>query len=57
MRLYVGMDLHSNNCYTGVLDDQSQKVFSRKLPNDRKKILSALLPYKERIEGIVVEST
>jgi len=57
MRLYVGMDLHSTNCYTGILDDQNHKVFSRKLPNDRKHILSALLPYKERIEGVVVEST
>ena len=48
MKLYVGMDLHSTNCYTVVLDDQSHKVFSRKLPNDREQILAALLPYKER---------
>lgn len=57
MRLYVGMDLHSTNCYTGILDENGQRSFSRKLPNDKAKVLSALVPYQSEIVGVVVEST
>lgn len=57
MRLYVGMDLHSTNCYAGILNEGSKKILSCKLPNDRARIISALAPYKENIEGIAVEST
>jgi len=57
MRLYVGLDLHSTNCYTAVLDETGKRQLSCKLPNDKKKILSALAPYHEEIEGVVVEST
>jgi len=57
MRLYVGMDLHSTNCYTGIIDETSRVVFDRKLPNDRQRILSALAPYKEQVAGLAVEST
>jgi len=57
MKLYAGMDLHSSNCYTGIIDERSKKQFSRKLANDKRRILSALAPYKEDIEGIAVEST
>jgi transposase len=57
MRLYVGMDLHSTNCYTGILDEEDTPRLSRKLPNDRSKIVSALAPYRKEIVGIAVEST
>src|SRR3972149_6790146 len=57
MRLYVGMDLHSTNCYAGILNEGSKKILSCKLPNDRARIISTLAPYKENIEGIAVEST
>lgn len=57
MRLYVGMDLHSSNCYTGIIDENSKKLFGRKITNDQRKIISALSPYKENITGIAVEST
>lgn len=57
MRLYVGMDLHSTNCYTGIIDEAGNKRLGCKLANDRGKILSALLPYREEIAGIAVEST
>ena len=33
MGLYVGMDLHSTNCYTGIIDEEEKPQFSRKLPN------------------------
>ena len=57
MGLYVGMDLHSTNCYTGIIDEEEKQRFSRKLPNDKAKIISALAPYQNEIEGVVVEST
>lgn len=57
MKLYVGLDLHSTNCYTAVLAADSKRVLSRKIPNQKEKIISALAPYKENIESVAVEST
>jgi len=57
MGLYVGMDLHSSNCYTGIIDESSKRILTRKLANEKRKIISALAPYKKDIEGIAVEST
>jgi len=50
MKLYAGIDLHSNNSYV-VLS------YKKRLANDAKVIVGALAPYHERITGIVVEST
>lgn len=57
MDLYVGIDLHSSNSYIGILNKDAERIMSRRLPNDREKILMALLPYREYIRGIAVEST
>jgi hypothetical protein len=57
MDLYVGIDLHSSNSYIGILNKDLERVMSRRLPNERKKILMALSPFKERISGIAIEST
>ena len=57
MKVYVGMDLHSTNCYTGILDEEENRVYGHKLANDKGAILSALSPYKKEVAGIVVEST
>lgn len=57
MSLYVGIDLHSSNSYIGVIDKQMEKIMSTRVPNDKDKILMAILPYRERIEGIAIEST
>ena len=57
MGLYVGMDLHSTNCYTGIIDEEGRKRLGQKLANDRSRIVSALSPYREEIVGIAVEST
>jgi len=57
MSLYVGIDLHSSNSYIGVLGKDSEKIMSRRLPNDKEKILMALSPFKEQIRGIAIEST
>ena len=57
MPLYCGLDLHSNNTYAVVIDDQDVAVFERRLPNDLKTIVAALEPYREEIAGVAVEST
>jgi len=57
MKLYTSFDLHSNNSYLGIKDENGKPVFRKKLPNDPEVILNALKPYKNDIVGIVVEST
>ena len=57
MKLYGGIDLHSNNSVTALLDEEDKVVYRRRLPNDLKLVLAELEPHKEAIEGLVVEST
>lgn len=57
MKLYAGVDLHSNNNYLGIIDRKEKVVFKKKLPNELSMILEELKPYREEIEGIAVEST
>ena len=57
MRLYCGIDLHSNNCYVVVLDEQDRVVYRGRLRNDLRLILQELAPFREQLVGIAVEST
>ena len=57
MALYAGMDLHSTNTYLGIMDDKYKRVFKKRLRNDLPLILSTLEPFREDLNGIVVEST
>ncbi len=57
MRLYTAFDLHSNNSYLGIIDENGKRIFKRKLANDPESILDALKPYQEDVAGIAVEST
>lgn len=57
MGYFVGIDLHSNNSYIGIIDNQDKRIAERKLPNDLTKILTTLSPYRKKIKGVVVEST
>ena len=57
MKLYVGIDLHSNNNYVGILDSKDKKVFKKKLPNELPVVLKTLEPFRKEVQGIVVEST
>jgi transposase len=57
MKLYGGIDLHSNNSVIVVLDEQDKVVYRRRLANDLELVLSELAPFKEAIAGLVVEST
>lgn len=57
MKLYTGIDLHSNNSFVVVSDENDKCLYQKRLGNDLTLILNALLPYQDSIEGVVVEST
>jgi transposase len=57
MKLYGGIDLHSNNCVVVLLDEEDHVVYEKRLANDLGYLLLELAPYQGRIEGVVVEST
>jgi transposase len=57
MKAYAGIDLHSSNNYVGIIDEQDQRLYQKRLPNRLEHILQALEPFKESLEGVVVEST
>jgi transposase len=57
MKHYGGIDLHSNNNYLEILDENDKRVCKKKLPNELSEVLSVLRPYKKKMAGIVVEST
>nr|VFJ46163.1 MAG: Transposase [Candidatus Kentron sp. DK] len=57
MKLYGGIDLHSNNSVIALLDEKDRAVHQKRLANDLKLVLQTLAPYRESIEGLVVEST
>ena len=57
MEAYAGIDLHSSNSYIGIIDEQDQRHFGKRLPNSLTHILMALEPFKKDLEAVVVEST
>jgi transposase len=57
MKLYGGIDLHSNNNVVALLDEEDRAVYRKRLPNEARAVLEALAPYREAVEGLVVEST
>jgi transposase len=57
MKVYAGIDLHSSNNYLGVIDEQDRRLYEKRLPNDLGTVLLALAPFKNDLEGVVVEST
>jgi len=57
MKTYAGIDLRSSNNFIGILDEQGQRLFGKRLPNDLDSVLTNLEPYKTELEAVVVEST
>ena len=57
MTVYVGVDLHSNNNYVGIVNEDNGVLFKKKLPNDLGTVLSVLEPFRKDMAGIAVEST
>lgn len=50
MKLYGGIDLHSNNNVMAIVDERDRVVYQKRLPK-------RLAPYQSELEGLVVEST
>jgi len=57
MKLYGGIDLHSNNSVINLIDENSIVVLKKRIANNLKTILLLLEPYRDAIAGLVVEST
>lgn len=57
MKLYSGIDLHSNNSVVSIIDEEDRVVAERRLSNDLELILAFLAPYRDALVGAVVEST
>ena len=57
MTLYCGIDLHSNNHYVCVIDDNDQRLLERKLDNDSRALIAVLSEYKDELLAIAIEST
>ncbi len=57
MKLYAGIDLHSNNSVLAIIDEQDRVVFQKRLPNELERIVFALASLQQWLVGVVVEST
>ena len=56
-RLYSGMDLHSSNTYIGILNQERERIFKKRVPNDLKLIVQTMEPFRKYLAGIAIEST
>jgi len=57
VKLYCGIDLHSNNHYLTLIDETDRRILEKRLPNDLSLTLKTLKPYRTQISDIAVEST
>jgi len=57
LKTYAGIDLHSSNNYVGIIDENDKRLYKKRLPNRIDDVLTALSPFKDSLDGIVVEST
>jgi len=51
MKLYCGVDLHSNNNYTVVQDEQDRVMYRKRLSNVLSVVLAELRPFQAGLEG------
>ena len=57
MKLYCAADLHSNNHFLTIIDEQDKRIVEKRLPNELAVTLKTLEPYRAQLTGIAVEST
>lgn len=57
MKLYGGIDLHSNNSVLVLIDEQDKVVYEKRLDNKLELILNELKIYQKQVVGLAVEST
>ncbi len=57
MKLYGGIDLHSNNSYIVLIDSGGTVIQRSRVGNEIGLVLRSLAPYREQIDSLAVEST
>ena len=57
MKLYGGIDLHSNNNVIVIIDEKGEVKTRKRLDNDLNLVLRFLAPFATELTGLVVEST
>lgn len=57
MKLYSGIDLHSNNHYICLIDKDDNRLLEKRLGNDLSETLNTLKPHQKHIASIAIEST
>lgn len=57
MNKYSGIDLHSNNCVVVVSDEEDRICCEKRVPNDLTRVIALLEPFRDDLQGVVVEST
>ena len=57
MKLYGGIDLHSNNSVIVIIDEQGEVKVRKRLANDLDLVLRLLAPFSNELTGLVIEST
>ena len=50
MKLYGGIDRHSNNSVVAITDERDEVLYRKRLPNDLNTILSVLEPYGKQVK-------
>jgi transposase len=51
------LDLHKRNVFCGLIDEESQPIYRRRLPAELPTILQALEAYRPQLKALAVEST
>ena len=57
MRYYIGLDVHGKNTVIGVINQEGQRLYKKRVANYISLILSELEPFRSETAGVVVEST
>ena len=57
MKLYCGVDLHSNNGVYAIKSEEDKRVFKKRLKNDLDVVLNSLEPFRKDLASVAVEST
>ena len=57
MTVYAGLDLHATNTYVAMIDQENKVLYKQRHRNELPAIIAALDPFKEDLQGVVVEST
>lgn len=57
MELYAGVDLHKNNSYLAIIDENNRCMYRGRVMNDLDVLMAKLEPYRKDLAAVVVEST